>query len=247
MPLDRIVSTDETILSFAENFRSYEIAYIEESSKVVDNSINSSRLNIKLYSENIDLDDVLKILSKYNFPEKYVETIKVWFKWSIFTMFSLDKETMVYRIYFEKPINGNCVREQRHGTICSIKWDYFDPDKSIITNYYTILTKNIDFVVEEAKQCGVNSIPNFIIEYFKKLPLISFYIAQDTNSKRKSISIPFLNNTIYLKDIASDNLNIELKKYQDKCLKHIQFGIDKDNKKFYTFYFSIYRADPKNE
>jgi hypothetical protein len=243
MYLDKIVSTDTALLEFAQNFKDSEVIYVEESIKIIDNNLSAGRLLFKVMSKDISIDEIERILSKLNFPEEYFEKIRVWFKWSIFVMISLDVESEIYKIYFERPINENCVREQKIGSICSMKWGLHDSSDIVFTDYHSILTKRIDYVFRVAGECGVNLLPNFINTYLNKISLIHFWVSQDTNSVRKSICIPFIYNTMFLKNIGDASLSEKLFKYSHLPIRHFQIGKDKNNKEFKTIYFSSYRKN----
>ena len=239
-PVNKIIPIDPVIVDFAETFRFHNVVSLEQSVKVSKDSTNKNRILVKIPTEDMPIEDLLEILAMFNFPEDYVYAVSKWYEWSKYIIMSLDKERMVYRVYFERPINDNYVFDQPHESIYAIKWEQDNPDRVVKTQYYSVLTKDLDLVMDTVKACGVDALPDFVMRYLISRPAWNYSLAHDDGTKRLSISFPLPVNTIYLKD--TDYVGLD--EFNSYPIKHYQTGVDKDNNEFYTLYFTIHRDIP---
>jgi hypothetical protein len=241
-----IISNNETILNFSKLFDDYNIISIEQSAKIID-SVNKDRILFKFYKKDISFSQVLFILNELKFPNREVIRVEKAYPISDYLIFSLDTETSVYRIYFEKLISKHAALDEKHLALTAIKWDYNDPTAIQHTNYYKILIDRIGIIIEEATKCGIYKLPVFVYEEINKMlakNIIHFYSAEDEETDRKSISIPFNRNTVFLKDVKNlNNIDLQqsLKEFEDVPIHYIQMGRDKNSNTFYTLYFGVFR------
>ena len=241
-----IISNNENIINFSKLFDDYDIISIEQSAKII-NSVNKDRILFKLYTKDITFSQVLFILNELHFSNREVARVEKAYPTSDYLIFSLDTETFVYRIYFENLINKHAPLNEKHLSLSSIKWDYYNPTKVQHTNYYSILVDRISTIIEEATKCDIYKLPVFAHEEINRMlakDVIHFYSVEDEETDRKSICITFNKNTVFLKDVENLNgidLQQSLQEFENVPIHHIQMGKDKDSNTFYTLYFGILR------
>jgi len=230
-PVSRVVAVNNDVCDFAEVFRQYNVISLEQSVKIHNDTVNNGRILVKFETACMPMDHLLEILGSLSFPIEYMYWLYNQYNNSDYVIIALDTEQRVYRLYFEKRISIRAEPEQPHECINSVKWT-FDHKGIQRTKYYTIITNSIDTVIDTAKSCGIAHLPQFVTDYLENQETHNFMFANDFDSDRTSICIPFKPDTIYIKDF--DN-------FIGYPLKHYQTGIDKDNNEFGTYYFSIYR------
>jgi hypothetical protein len=241
-----IISTNESIINFSKLFEDYNTISIEQSAKII-HTVNKDRILFKFYTKEISFSQVLFILNELKFPNREVARVEKAYPASDYLIFSLDTETFVYRIYFETLISKQAPLNERHLSLSSIKWEYYNPTKVQHTIYYSILIDRISTMIEEATKCDIYKLPVFAYEEINRMlakDVIHFYSVEDEETDRKSICIPFNRDTVFLKDVENLNdidLQQSLKEFKDFPIQHIQMGKDKDSNIFYTLYFSILR------
>lgn len=230
-PVDKVIAVNQDVCDFAEIFRQYNVISLEQSVKVHNNTVNNGRILVKFELASMPADHLLELLGQMSFPVEYMYWLYNNISSNNYVMIGLDSDTKVYRLYFERRISRHAELNTPHESINSVKWT-FDHKGIQMTKYFTVLTDSIDTVIDTAKSCGISHLPEFVTDYLENETIVNFMFANDFDSDRTSICIPFKPDRIYIKDFDS---------FIGYPVKHYQTGMDKDDNVFSTYYFSIYR------
>jgi len=195
--------------------------YTEFSIKVTKNSVLDSRSSTNKGFLNQNIDSILLILDRFNFPIYLIDKVKQYYNTHKFIIFGIDSSKLdtTYKVYFGK-VNGGV----------GIKWN----SKKYDIEYY--LEKHITDLPEITKKF------NFPVfnQDLKRLA----YIYNESNSK-EAVLLEFRKNT-FLKDIPKQILDIIHINYSEKILtiekyplNYVCCGIDDNKNIYYTIYYTI--------
>lgn len=252
-PVDRISTSNQTLLEFRENFRDLEIVAIEQSVKVTMDRVIRDRVLFMVLTHTIAYRKVERILLQFNFPKDKLTWLEEQYYWSDAMGFSLEDDggKRNYRIYFERSISLPEIIEldqnkvYRTKTISSLKWDYNNPSDYNSTNYYRIIEVNHNNVFSEVNKTGFPLIPKFMMNWLNRKQPFIFYVTEDENTDRRSFYTKLRN--FYLKDLTSDvlaltkcNLSEVLADLSEFNIHYFGGGISKTGEKFFNMYFLAY-------
>ena len=231
--LDSIRTNSTHVKEFLQNFQSefwldHKIK-IHHSVKITKTKFNRDRIIVVCKKEKFtNFNSVLKIVKKYNFPEKYIDMLSGEFSTCDFVIFAIDADTDVakYKIYCETVLKGFGF---------GFKWT---ESKCAITKYQSIKAKeNYKSFIDSS---GFGLYPKFItLERINQL-----YSVKDENTDKRGFELE-LKNT-YLRDISDDVLLLTDVDIRDKLrdlanlpMIHFSGGVESNGDKYFNLYFMV--------
>jgi hypothetical protein len=222
-------------INFVESFDANIIQLIEQSVKIVDDKINKKRILVKIKSKALSVSQLINYLMQFRFPTNYLDEALRLFQKSDNTMFALDAQNMVYRVYFEKSIDFSRVLELDKPTdsIYGLKWEFWQPENIEYTLYKKVIATSRKIFDKSATECGILEHPEYVDKMLSN-PVFFYFEVQDQNTPRKSICMPFPEDELYILDTRFPELS-------NRSIKYIQYGVQKDLKQFKTLYYPLYK------
>lgn len=254
--VDYLKTKHPVIEIFCSVFQEFDPVAIEQSVKVIGDSITKDRVLIGIPAHRISYNAMQKILEGFNFPEEHKERLEDYYRaTTVIFALEVDGGKLNHRIYFEKNVTINDVEFYAKNsikyanTITSVKWDFETPTNCNFTGYF-LQVKNVDMYDIEfsIRNSGFNFIPKFVRTAKKNDKKVYLYNAVDENTDRKSFYVSI--DDIYLRDLKTDILQLgntrtyeKLEEFSDFEISNFGGGISKDGNKFYNIYFTMYKED----
>ena len=231
--LDSIRTDNAHVKEFLHNFQSefwqaHKIK-IHHSVKVTKEHLVRDRVLIFIYKKQnfTSINDVLKLVRKYNFPEKYILRLTSEYNTSNYIMFAIeaDGDVAKYKIYFETPF-----RPFGFG----FKWV---ESKSVVTRYDLKPTSEYKSAIDAS---GFNLYPEFL----DKVKITRAMSVKDENTSKRGFELEF--ESLYLKDISRDVSNLTyiniydtLKDLANLPIIHFSGGVESNGDKYFNLYFVV--------
>lgn len=231
--LDSIRTSSPQVKEFLENFQSeYWLEHkikIHHSVKVTKSKFNRNRIIVICKKDKFtNFNSVLKIVKKYNFPEKYIDKLSSEFSTCNFVIFAIEADTDVakYKIYCETYFKGFGF---------GFKWT---ESKYAITRYEWF--KSVDNYKALIDASGFNLYPKFL----ETKKITQAYSVKDQNTDKRGFEFE-LKDT-YLKDVSDDVLLLtdvdicdKLKDLAKFPLIHFSGGVESNGDKYFNLYFMV--------
>ena len=228
------VRTDNAhVKEFLRNFQSeFWLTHgmkIHHSAKVTKDRLVRDRVIVFIFKKQnfTYVNDVLKLVRKYGFPEKYVSRLTAEYKTCNCIMFAIeaDGDIVKYKVYCETPFKP---------IIFGFKWI---ESKSVVTRY--------DFKpASEARALVDASGFNLYPEFFEKNKIIRSISIKDENTSKRGFELEF--DSLYLKDISRDVSNLTFVNIYDKLkdlanlpIIHFSGGLESNGDKYFNLYFVV--------
>ena len=148
--VDYLKTKHPVIEIFCSVFQEFDLVGIEQSVKVIGDSITKDRVLIGIPAHRISYNAMQKILEEFNFPEEHKERLEDYYHaTTVIFALEVDGGKLNHRIYFEKDVTLNDVEfYAKNGikyanTITSVKWDFETPTDCNFTKYF-LQVKNVD-------------------------------------------------------------------------------------------------------
>lgn len=228
------IKTDNVhVKEFLSNFRSeFWLTHgmkIHHSAKVTKERLVRDRVIVFIYKKQnfTYINDVLKLVRKYNFPEKYVLRLMSEYQTCNCIMFAIeaDGDVAKYKVYFETPL-----RNFGFG----FKWT---KSKSVVTRYDLKLTGEYKAVIDAS---GFSLYPEFL----EKTKITRVISVKDENTSKRGFELEF--DSLYLKDISRDVSNLTfvniydtLKNLANLPIIHFSGGLESNGDKYFNLYFVV--------
>lgn len=228
------ISTDNThVKEFLQNFQSefwqaHKIK-IHHSVKVTKERLVRDRVIVFIYKKQnfTYINDVLKLVRKYDFPEKYVLRLMSEYQTCNCIMFAIeaDGDIVKYKVYCETPFKNFGF---------GFKWV---KSKSVVTKYELKLTSEYKAAIDAS---GFNLYPEFI----EKTKINRVISVKDENTSKRGFELEFA--SLYLKDISRDVSNLTfvniydtLKDLANLPIIHFSGGVESNGDKYFNLYFVV--------
>jgi len=258
---------DVDLLKFHDLIKNYKWREIGQSVKLHHGTVNKNRMLYGMGSSSVRYRDIVSTLTELNFPFKKFPLLESYYYESLDLGFALEKSLsgeLNYRIYFEKNYtNAEMQRtydkmidtnnEHLYPIINGIKWNIDLPEKSIVTEYQSMvnytgpalirrMTDNGAYLPQSIRQKFVRS-PDKIHIYREYRPLEAY----ESSTHRHSFDISFEKNSYSNKDFCSSEIDAEFKinsketlaEFDEYPIAHVATGKDKDDRSFITVYYLI--------
>ena len=233
LALDSVRSDNTHVKEFLSNFQSeFWLAHrmkIHHSVKVTKEHIVRDRVIVFIYKKQsfTSVNDVLKLVRKYDFPEKYVLRLMSEYKNCSCIMFAIeaDGDVAKYKVYCEIPL-------QSFGF--GFKWV---KSKSVVTRYDLKPASEYKALIDAS---GFNLYPQFL----EKTKITRAASVKDENTSKRGFELEF--NSLYLKDISRDVSNLTFVNIYDKLkdlanlpIIHFSGGLESNGDKYFNLYFVV--------
>jgi len=219
----------EFVHQFQNEFWQAHKIKIHHSVKVTKDRLIRDRVIVFIYKKQnfTSINDVLKLVRKYNFPEKYVLRLMSEYKNCSCIMFAIeaDGDIAKYKVYCELPT-------QNFGF--GFKW--VGP-KSVVTRYDLKPASEYKALIDAS---GFNLYPEFL----EKTKITRAASVKDENTSKRGFELEF--NSLYLKDISRDVSNLTFVNIYDKLkdlanlpIIHFSGGLESNGDKYFNLYFVV--------
>jgi len=231
--LDSIRTDNTHVKEFLQNFQSefwqaHKIK-IHHSVKVTKERLVRDRVLVFIYKKQnfTYVNDVLKLVRKYNFPEKYLLRLMSEYQTCNCIMFAIeaDGDIVKYKVYFETPLKNFGF---------GFKWT---KSKSVVTRYDLKLTSEYKAAIDAS---GFNLYPEFL----EKTKINRVISVKDENTSKRGFELEF--DSLYLKDISRDVSNLTfvniydtLKNLANLPIIHFSGGVESNGDKYFNLYFVV--------
>jgi len=231
--LDSIRTDNAHVKEFLHNFQSdfwltHKIK-LHHSVKVTKEHLVRDRVIVFIYKKQnfTSINDVLKLVRKYNFPEKYILRLTSEYNTCNCIMFAIeaDGDIVKYKVYCETPFKNFGF---------GFKWV---ESKSVVTRYDLKPTSEYKAIIDAS---GFNLYPEFI----EKAKINRVMSVKDENTSKRGFELEF--NSLYLKDISRDVSNLTFVNIYDKLkdlanlpIIHFSGGLESNGDKYFNLYFVV--------
>ena len=231
--LNSIRTDNAHVKEFLDNFKSefwleHKIK-IHHSVKVTKERLVRDRVIVFIYKKQnfTSINDVLKLVRKYDFPEKYVLRLMSEYKNCSCIMFAIeaDGDVAKYKVYCEIPL-------QNFGF--GFKWV---KSKSVVTRYDLKSASEYKALIDAS---GFNLYPEFL----EKTEITRAASVRDENTSKRGFELEF--ESLYLKDISKDVSNLTFVNIYDKLkdlsnlpIIHFSGGLESNGDKYFNLYFVV--------
>lgn len=231
--LNSIRTDNAHVKEFLDNFKSefwleHKIK-IHHSVKVTKERLVRDRVIVFIYKKQnfTSINDVLKLVRKYDFPEKYVLRLMSEYKNCSCIMFAIeaDGDVAKYKVYCEIPL-------QNFGF--GFKWV---KSKSVVTRYDLKSASEYKALIDAS---GFNLYPEFL----EKTEITRAASVRDENTSKRGFELEF--ESLYLKDISKDVSNLTFVNIYDKLkdlsnlpIIHFSGGLESNGDKYFNLYFMV--------
>jgi hypothetical protein len=231
--LDSIRTDNAHVKEFLHNFQSdfwltHKIK-LHHSVKVTKEHLVRDRVIVFIYKKQnfTSINDVLKLVRKYNFPEKYILRLTSEYNTCNCIMFAIeaDGDIVKYKVYCETPFKNFGF---------GFKWV---ESKSVVTRYDLKPTSEYKAMIDAS---GFNLHPEFI----EKTKINRVMSVKDENTSKRGFELEF--NSLYLKDISRDVSNLTFVNIYDKLkdlanlpIIHFSGGLESNGDKYFNLYFVV--------
>ncbi len=233
LALETVRTDNAHVKEFLRNFQSefwqaHKIK-IHHSVKVTKEHLVRDRVIVFIYKKQnfTSINDVLKLVRKYNFPEKYVLRLMSEYKNCSCIMFAIeaDGDVAKYKVYCEIPF-------QNFGF--GFKWV---KSKSVVTRYDLKPASEYKALIDAS---GFSLYPEFL----EKTRITRAASVKDENTSKRGFELEF--DSLYLKDISRDVSNLTHMKIYDKLkdlanlpIIHFSGGLESNGDKYFNLYFVV--------
>jgi hypothetical protein len=233
LALDSVGTDNAHVKEFLSNFQSeFWLAHrikIHHSVKVTKEHLVRDRVIVFIYKKQsfTSVNDILKLVRKYDFPEKYVLRLMAEYKNCSCIMFAIeaDGDVAKYKVYCEIPL-------QSFGF--GFKWV---KSKSVVTRYDLKPASEYKALIDAS---GFNLYPEFL----EKTKITRAASVKDENTSKRGFELEF--NSLYLKDISRDVSNLTFVNIYDKLkdlanlpIIHFSGGLESNGDKYFNLYFVV--------
>ena len=219
----------EFVNQFQSEFWQAHKIKIHQSVKVTKERLVRDRVIVFIYKKQnfTSINDVLKLVRKYNFPEKYVLRLMAEYKNCSCIMFAIeaDGDVAKYKVYCEIPL-------QNFGF--GFKWV---KSNSVVTRYDLKPASEYKALIDAS---GFNLYPQFL----EKTKITRAASVKDENTSKRGFELEF--NSLYLKDISRDVSNLTFVNIYDKLkdlanlpIIHFSGGLESNGDKYFNLYFVV--------
>jgi hypothetical protein len=231
--LNSIRTDNAHVKEFLDNFKSefwleHRIK-IHHSVKVTKEHLVRDRVIVFIYKKQnfTSINDVLKLVRKYHFPEKYVLRLMSEYKDCSCIMFAIeaDGDIAKYKVYCESPLKPFGF---------GFKWV---GSKSVVTRYDLKPASEYKALIDAS---GFNLYPEFL----EKTEITRAASVRDENTNKRGFEIEF--ESLYLKDISKDISNLTFINIYDKLkdlsnlpIIHFSGGLESNGDKYFNLYFVV--------
>ena len=231
--LDSIRTDNTHVKEFLHNFQSEfwqaHSMKIHHSVKVTKERLVRDRVIVFIFKKQnfTYVNDVLKLVRKYGFPEKYVLRLTSEYDTCNCIMFAIeaDGDIVKYKVYCETPFKNFGF---------GFKWI---ESKSVVTRYDLKPASEYKAVIDAS---GFNLYP----EFFEKTKIVRVLSVKDENTSKRGFELEF--DSLYLKDISRDVSNLTHMKIYDKLkdlanlpIIHFSGGLESNGDKYFNLYFVV--------
>jgi hypothetical protein len=233
LALDSVRSDNTHVKEFLSNFQSeFWLAHrmkIHHSVKVTKEHLVRDRVIVFIYKKQsfTSVNDVLKLVRKYDFPEKYVLRLMSEYKNCSCIMFAIeaDGDIAKYKVYCEIPL-------QSFGF--GFKWV---KSKSVVTRYDLKPASEYKALIDAS---GFNLYPQFL----EKTKITRAASVRDENTSKRGFELEF--DSLHLRDISRDVSNLTFISIHDKLkdlsnlpIIHFSGGLESNGDKYFNLYFVV--------
>lgn len=252
---DKIVSTDEVLLSFVDRFNDFVPRSVEQSIKIKKNSINSDRILFIFNAKDMSIDNMSQILQDIGMTSDNIEKIKQKYTQSCQIGIGLEKEDNKtnYRAYIQNALSMTEVSmlkaKKIHEVemIYSIKWNESDPKTIDVSKYYYQLNSDAEARIKLIKRSGLGFVPEALVAENLRTYGNDFFSKNDDSDNRTAFYIDVaranqdlapieLSRDIF--DFTEQNLEEVLTKFND-ANRHLIAGGVFNEEPFITLYYHI--------
>jgi hypothetical protein len=228
------VRTDNAhVKEFLRNFQSeFWLAHkikLHHSAKITKERLVRDRVIVFIYKKQsyTSINDVIKLVRKYNFPEKYISRLTSEYETCSCIMFAIeaDGDIAKYKVYFETPLKNFGF---------GFKWINA---KSVVTRYDLKPASEYKTLIDAS---GFNLYPEFL----QKTKIARVMSVKDENTSKRGFELEF--NSLYLKDISRDVSNLTFVNIYDKLkdlanlpIIHFSGGLESNGDKYFNLYFVV--------
>jgi hypothetical protein len=231
--LDSIRTNNAHVKEFLHQFQSeFWLAHkikIHHSAKITKERLVRDRVIVFIYKKQnfTSVNDVLKLVRKYDFPEKYITRLISEYETCSCIMFAIeaDGDVAKYKVYFETYL--------RHFGF-GFKWI---KSKSVVTRYDLRQVNEYKALIDAS---GFNLYPEFL----EKTKITKVMSVKDENTSRRGFELEF--ESLYLKDISRDVSNLTHTKIYDTLkdlanlpIIHFSGGLESNGDKYFNLYFMV--------
>jgi len=231
--LDSIQTDNSHVKEFLQNFQSeYWLDHkikIHHSVKFTKSKFNRNRIIVVCKKDKFtNFNSVLKVVKKYNFPEKYIDMLSSEFSTCNFVIFAIEADAGVakYKIYCETYFKGFGF---------GFKWTQ---SKCAITRYEWF--KSVDNYKSLIDASGFDLYPKFL----ETKKITQAYSVKDENTDKRGFEFEL--EDAYLKDVSDDVLLLtdvdiydKLKDLAKLPLIHFSGGVESNGDKYFNLYFMV--------
>jgi hypothetical protein len=233
LALDSVRTDNAQVKEFLSNFQSeFWLAHrmkIHHSVKVTKEHLVRDRVIVFIYKKQsfTSINDVLKLVRKYDFPEKYVLRLMSEYKNCSCIMFAIeaDGDVAKYKVYCEIPL-------QSFGF--GFKWV---KSKSVVTRYDLKPASEYKALIDAS---GFNLYPQFL----EKTKITRAASVKDENTSKRGFELEF--DSLRLNDISRDvsnltfiNIHDKLKDLSNLPIIHFSGGLESNGDKYFNLYFVV--------
>lgn len=233
LALDSVRTDNAHVKEFLRNFQSeFWIIHrmkIHHSVKVTKEHLVRDRVIVSIHKKQsyTSINDVLKLVRKYGFPEKYIPRLMSEYQTCNCIMFAIeaDGDIVKYKVYCETPFKNFGF---------GFKWV---ESKSVVTRYDLKPTSEYKAIIDAS---GFNLHPVFI----EKTKINRLMSVKDENTSKRGFELEF--NSLYLKDISRDVSNLTFVNIYDKLkdlanlpIIHFSGGLESNGDKYFNLYFVV--------
>jgi len=233
LALDSVRTDNAHVKEFLSNFQSeFWLAHrikIHHSVKVTKEHLVRDRVIVFIYKKQsfTSVNDVLKLVRKYEFPEKYVLRLMSEYKTCHCIMFAIeaDGDIAKYKVYCETPFKNFGF---------GFKWV---KSKSVVTRYDLRSASEYKSLIDAS---GFNLYPEFL----EKTKITRAASVKDENTSKRGFELEF--DSLRLNDISRDvsnltfiNIHDKLKDLSNLPIIHFSGGLESNGDKYFNLYFVV--------
>jgi hypothetical protein len=219
----------EFLCNFQSEFWLAHKIKLHHSAKITKERLLRDRFIVFIYKKQnfTSINDVLKLVLKYDFPEKYIPRLISEYETCNCIMFAIeaDGDVAKYKVYFETPL--------RHFGF-GFKWI---KSNSVVTRYDLKPVSEYKTLIDDT---GFSLYPEFL----DKTKITRVMSVKDENTSKRGFELEF--DSLYLKDISRDVSNLTYIKMYDTLkdlanlpIIHFSGGLESNGDKYFNLYFVV--------
>jgi hypothetical protein len=233
LALESVRTDNAHVKEFLSNFQSEfwqsHKMKIHHSVKITKEHLIRDRVIVFIYKKQnfTSVNDVLKLVRKYEFPEKYVLRLTSEYNTCNCIMFAIeaDGDIAKYKVYCETSFKNFGF---------GFKWI---KSKSVVTRYDLGSVSKYKELIDAS---GFGLYPQFL----QKTEIARVMTVKDENTNKRGFELEF--NSLYLKDISRDvsnltfiNIHDKLKDLANLPIIHFSGGLESNGDKYFNLYFVV--------